>query len=76
MLMSIADTHKKRGRPATGVTPHQGIRIPADLLSALQSCQDDHPDVPSRAEMIRHILRDWLIGHGYLPRREDPEGAN
>ena len=74
--MSIRDTQKKRGRPATGVTPHQGVRIPADLMTAIVTCQGDHPDIPARAEMIRYILRDWLTGHGYLRHREDPEGAN
>lgn len=30
-----------------------------------------------RDEALRRILRDWLIGHGYLPLPEPaPEGIN
>lgn len=31
---------------------------------------------PSRPEAIRALLKDGLTGLGYLPAREDPEGAN
>ena len=34
--MSIPDNQKVRGRPATGVTPMQGVRMPADLLAAVE----------------------------------------
>ena len=33
-------------------------------------------DAPTRSEMLRKIVRDWLIGHGFLKHRDDPEGAN
>lgn len=74
--MSIPDTHKKRGRPATGVTPHQGVRMPADLVDAIDEWRLAQAEPPARAEAIRYILRDWLTGQGLLPHREDPEGAN
>ncbi|GJD36604.1 hypothetical protein FMGBMHLM_3527 [Methylobacterium aerolatum] len=65
--MSITDTQKKRGRPATGVTPHQGIRMPAELLAAVEEWRDDQVEPkPSRAEAIRQILSEHLKVKGYL----------
>ena len=74
--MSIPDTQKRRGRPSTGVTPHQGVRMPLDLVEAIDRWRSDQSEPPPRAEAIRYILRDWLTGQGLLPHREDPEGAN
>lgn len=77
MLMSIPDEQKRRGRPATGVTPQQGVRMPSDLLNAVEEWRLAQPaPQPSRAEAIRFILRDWFVGHGLLSHREDPEGMN
>lgn len=65
--MSITDTQKKRGRPATGVTPHQGIRMPPELIAAVESWREKQPDPPSsRAEAIRQILAEHLKAKGYL----------
>lgn len=65
--MSIPDTQKKRGRPATGVTPHQGIRMPADLLAAVEEWRKDQAEPrPTRAEAIRNILAEHLRSNGYL----------
>jgi hypothetical protein len=76
MLMSIPDNQKVRGRPATGITPMQGVRMPPDLLQAVEDWRLTQEDPPSRAEAIRFILRDWLTGQGLLPHRDDPEGVN
>lgn len=65
--MSIPDTQKRRGRPATGVTPHQGIRMPSELLAAIEEWRQDQPDPqPARAEAIRRILSEHLKAKGYL----------
>jgi hypothetical protein len=65
--MSIPDTQKKRGRPATGVTPHQGIRMPSELLAAVEAWRDDQPEPkPPRAEAVRRILTEHLKAKGYL----------
>jgi hypothetical protein len=67
MWMSIPDTQKKRGRPATGVTPHQGIRMPPELVAAVESWREEQPTPPpSRAEAIRQILTEHLKAKGYL----------
>jgi hypothetical protein len=31
---------------------------------------------PSRTEAIMYIMRDWLIAHGYLEPRREPEDAH
>lgn len=65
--MSIPDNQKVRGRPATGVTPMQGVRMPADLLAAVEEWRDDQVEPkPSRAEAIRQILTEHLKAKGYL----------
>jgi hypothetical protein len=65
--MSIPDNQKVRGRPATGVTPMQGVRMPADLLAAVEEWRDDQVEPkPSRAEAIRQILTEHLRAKGYL----------
>lgn len=65
--MSIPDNQKTRGRPATGVTPMQGVRMPTELLAAVEEWRDDQVEPkPSRAEAIRQILSEHLKAKGYL----------
>lgn len=65
--MSISDTHKKRGRPATGVTPHQGVRMSDELVAGVEAWREAQPDPkPSRAEAIRRILTEHLKAQGFL----------
>jgi hypothetical protein len=40
--------------------------MPAGDLSAVDAFSASEPDKPSRPEAIRRIVRDWLIGNGYL----------
>jgi hypothetical protein len=56
---------QKRGRPATGKGLPVQVRLQPDLLAALDSAMPDLQE-SSRPEAIRRILRDWLIGHGFL----------
>ncbi|MFD1945075.1 ribbon-helix-helix domain-containing protein [Paradevosia shaoguanensis] len=75
MRLSISDNRKSRGRPVTtGTSPLIGVRLPQDLLEALDEfIQEQHPSI-SRPEAIRIVFRDWAIGHGYLPA--PPEDSN
>jgi len=70
MNQSINVKQKKRGRPATGKTPITGVRLPDDLAEAVDSAGNDEADNPTRSETIRRILRDWLIGNGYLKEHD------
>lgn len=65
---------KKRGRPVTGQGTQIQVRLQSDLLDPIDAFAGEtiHPDAPiGRPEAIRRILRDWLIGHGYLPSKSD-----
>jgi hypothetical protein len=64
--MSISAPHKKRGRPATGRDPIHSIRFPPRITAAIQAAAEADADHPNRSEMIRRIVKDWLIAHGHL----------
>ena len=45
----------------------QGVRMPADLLNAVEEWRADQADPkPSRAEAVRRILSEHLKAKGYL----------
>ena len=53
------------------------VELSPTLLDALDAWIADQPDPkPSRPEVVRHALTDWLTGQGYLGHREDPEVLN
>lgn len=54
-----------RGRPPVD-TEKVAVRAPRDILDGLDAFAADQADAPSRPEAIRRILRDALIGLGYL----------
>jgi hypothetical protein len=64
--MSIAAKPKKRGRPATGRDPMIGLRAPLEFTKALDRASAREDDQPSRSEMIRRIVTEWLKAKGYL----------
>jgi hypothetical protein len=41
-----------------------------DLIGAIEKFGTAEPDNPSQSEAIRRILRDWLIGNGYLDQNQ------
>ena len=70
----IADSRKKRGRPATGIGSSIGLRLYPALDRALDTWIAQQPDPkPSRPEVIRLALREWLVGVGLLTPRDKPE---
>ena len=76
-MASIPVIRKKRGPAPTGQTPVTSIRLPPDVLDGMAAWIAAQPDPqPSRSAAINFALRDWLIGLGYLPTRDDPEMAN
>jgi metal-responsive CopG/Arc/MetJ family transcriptional regulator len=46
---------KKRGRPATGVDPLYGVRIPDTLILAVDRWAAEN-DAPSRSDAMRRLL--------------------
>ena len=55
MPKSTAVKPKKRGRPATGRAPFVGIRLPSELIQAVDTWADRN-DTPSRSEAIRRLV--------------------
>jgi Arc/MetJ-type ribon-helix-helix transcriptional regulator len=55
MAKSIAVKPKKRGRPATGRDPFVGIRLPPELITALDKWRAT-VQIPSRSEAIRTLV--------------------
>lgn len=56
-----------RGRPAID-SEEVRSRLPRDILDGLDAFSDEQDDKPARSESVRRILRDWLVGHGYLDK--------
>lgn len=62
---------KKRGRPQVD-TEEIRTRVPRATLDGINAFIAAQPDPkPSRPEALRIILRDWLIGGGYLPSESE-----
>jgi hypothetical protein len=61
MTKSITDTQKKRGRPATGVTPISNLRLARELRAKIDVWIAEQPEPqPSRSEAIRRLLAQAL----------------
>lgn len=76
-MASIAVERKKKGRPVgSSFADPMPMRLTTEQVDAIDAWRRSQDDPPTRTEAVRHILSDWLTGHGYLKHREDPEGAN
>lgn len=42
------------------------LRMHREMIDAVEAFRREQDVIPSRPEAIRRIIRDWLIGHGYL----------
>jgi Arc/MetJ-type ribon-helix-helix transcriptional regulator len=58
MDKSISVKRKKRGRPATGVDPLVGIRLPPEMIRQLDELAA--AQASNRSEVIRHLLEQAL----------------
>jgi hypothetical protein len=56
MKRSISDKQKRRGRPATGITPMIGIRLSPDKRKAVEAWAKTALDKPSLSEAVRRLL--------------------
>mgnify|MGYP002652052400 CR=1 FL=1 len=56
----------KKGRPPVD-TEAVNLRLPRDMLSAVDAMRREQSSLPTRPEAIRIALKDWLIANGYLP---------
>jgi len=58
--MSINDTKKSRGRPATGVGTPVTVRVDDDQLRRIDGWRKEQEDLPSRPEAIRRLVEKAL----------------
>lgn len=58
----------KRGRPAVGRGAQVNIMLRPEIIQALDAAAADNPDLKGRLPLIRHILTDYLVDKGYLPK--------
>ncbi len=61
----MSENKRPVGRPAVNATAIT-LRVPPELLRGLDAFVVDQLDTPSRPEAIRRLLRDAMIGLGYL----------
>lgn len=48
------------------------VAFDQEVIDAIEAWRREQSPIPSEAEAIRFILRDWLISHGLL--EAEPEG--
>jgi hypothetical protein len=56
MKRSISAKQKKRGRPATGITPMIGVRLSPDKRKAVEAWAKTMLDKPSLSEAVRRLV--------------------
>lgn len=67
-MKSIDDTKKpKKGRPAVD-TEAVNLRLPREMLDAIEEYRREQDDIPTRQEAIRHMLQGWLMSNGYVSK--------
>jgi len=52
---------KSRGRPKVDTQPIM-VRMPSELIAALDEARRGEEDLPSRPELIRRIVEAWAYG--------------
>lgn len=67
-MTSIPVIQRKRGPAPTGKTPVTSLRLPDDITAALDAAIAAEPEAtrPSRSELIRRIVAEWLKERGLL----------
>lgn len=49
------------------------VRLDAQMSEALSQFRREQDDLPTPPRAIKRILKDWLIGNGYIALEEDDE---
>jgi hypothetical protein len=62
----------KAGRPEQFPVKFQ-MAMDTGLRDAVDAWRSAQRPIPPRSEALRLILRDWLVGHGYLPAPTDED---
>jgi hypothetical protein len=56
---------QKMGRPAVDTSPIT-VRVHATVLQAIEAARRDLETIPSRPELVRIAVTEWLREKGYL----------
>ncbi|WP_081649659.1 ribbon-helix-helix domain-containing protein [Fodinicurvata sediminis] len=65
-MMSINNTEKsKRGRPRADTSPVT-VRLEREAIEAIDAHRREQSDIPTRPEVVRRALYEWLDANGYL----------
>ena len=72
-MASISVKQKRRGRPASGVTPMIGVRLSLSKRKAIEAWANAEPDKPSLSEAVRRLLELGLesVRHSAARRKKD-----
>jgi hypothetical protein len=74
MRKSIAVKPKKRGRPATGKDPFVGVRLPDEMIEAVDGWADKNGTTRSAA--IRQFIEQGLSATPHKPAEVPAEPAS
>ncbi|WAC26427.1 hypothetical protein [Ancylobacter sp. SL191] len=51
------------------------VAFDQDTIDGIEQWRREQSPIPSEADAIRLIVRDWLIGHGLMPLPPEPDEA-
>ncbi len=54
---------KSRGRPKANTQPLM-VRMPTALIEALDDVRRQEEDIPTRPELVRRIVEEWIARRG------------
>lgn len=60
-----SDEKRGRGRPAVDTDPVT-VRLPRDVLDAIDAARRDIATIPTRPDILRMATTEWLKIKGYL----------
>jgi hypothetical protein len=68
---------RKPGRPATGMDPLIGFRLPAETIAAIDAWAASQPDRPTRSEALRRFIEAGMkvLGAAQAKRKPRPTVA-
>lgn len=64
MASSSKIVKRKPGRPATGMDPHIGFRLPAETIAAIDAWCAAQPDRPTRSAALRRFIEAGMKAMG------------
>lgn len=76
MKSSSKIVKRKPGRPATGMDPLIGFRLPAETIAAIDAWAAAQPDRPTRSEALRRFIEAGMKALGASGARRKARGTS